>query len=65
MRDYHALGVQNLYIFNPITLEAWAWTPEATTTPPLACLEILSEGDTLSIPETRITVHLTTLFDNL
>lgn len=32
MRDYHALGVQNLYILNPITLEAWAWPPEATTT---------------------------------
>jgi len=55
MQDYHALGVQNLYILNPITLEAWAWTPEATT--PLTA--------SLEIPGTLIHIPLPELFAEL
>ena len=55
MRDYHALGVQNLYILNPITLEAWGWTPEATTT----------LTGSIQIPGTLIYIPLPELFAEL
>ncbi len=50
--DYHSFGVKTLWIFNPETREAWAWTP--TSLEPVF--------DTLSVPNTPITIHLPTLY---
>ena len=55
MRHYHALGVRNLWILNPITLEAWEWTPDATTL-------IASQ---LTIPGTPVNIPLSELFAEL
>jgi hypothetical protein len=55
MRDYYALGVRNLWILNPITLEAWVWTPEAVT--------LIT--DHLAIPGTPVQIRLSELFAEL
>ena len=50
--DYSNFGPKTLWIFNPETRQAYAWTPTS--------LEPAS--DTLSVPGTPITLHLPTLY---
>ena len=52
LEDYRTFGVPNLWIFDPSNREAYIYENGA----------FRPAADTLSIPETPITLHLTTLF---
>jgi len=55
LRDYHELGVRNLWVFNLITFEAWIWTPKA----------VYPEASALTIPDTQVSIPLPELFAEL
>ena len=55
MMDYYTLGVRNLWILNPVALEAHIWTPEA----------VHPETRALTIPGTPVHIPLPELFAEL
>lgn len=55
MMDYYTLGVRNLWILNPVSLEAHIWTPEA----------VHPEASALIIPGTPVYIPLPELFAEL
>ncbi len=55
MMDYYTLGVRNLWILNPVSLEAHIWTPEA----------VHPETRALTIPGTPVHIPLPELFAEL
>lgn len=55
MMDYFTLGVRNLWILNPVSLEAHIWTPDA----------VHAETRALTIPGTPVHIPLPELFAEL